>query len=301
MPKPIVGILSPGDMGHTVGEVLVAHGLQVVTCLKDRSERTRCLARQACFKDTPGYPELIEEVDLILSILVPANAMACAQGVAEAIRVTGKEILYADCNAISPETVRGIGQVIQSAGGRFVDASIVGPPPRNPGLTRFYASGKHAPVLAQLAQYGLEIIVLGEEIGQASALKMCYASSTKGFTALLAEVMVGAEALGIREALLKEFAISQPELVNRIQRSLCAVPAVSRRFVGEMEEIASTYQSAGLTPFIFQGAAEMYRLIGSTTLAGRAPEDPNLPDLDTVLRILVQSLPTMSSDEDANR
>ena len=31
--KPEVGILSPGDMGHSVGQVLIENGIQVFTCL----------------------------------------------------------------------------------------------------------------------------------------------------------------------------------------------------------------------------------------------------------------------------
>lgn len=36
-----VGLLSPGDMGHAVGRMLVEHGLRVLTCLEGRSARTR--------------------------------------------------------------------------------------------------------------------------------------------------------------------------------------------------------------------------------------------------------------------
>ena len=48
-----VGILSPGDMGHTVGYRLVEHGLPVLTCLAGRSQRTRDLAQEAGIEDVP--------------------------------------------------------------------------------------------------------------------------------------------------------------------------------------------------------------------------------------------------------
>jgi 3-hydroxyisobutyrate dehydrogenase-like beta-hydroxyacid dehydrogenase len=298
---PKVGILSPGDMGHSVGEVLRANGLQVYTCLKDRSERTRSLAQKAGLIDLIDYRELVSKVDLLLSILVPANALPSARLVAEALQGARTDLVYVDCNAVAPDTAQQISQVIQRARGSFVDASIIGPPPRHPGKTRFYASGEQAARFAALSDFGLNIIVLGEEVGQASALKMCYASSTKGFTALLAEMMVGAEAMGITAALMREFEISQPALLDRIQRSLPSVPAKAHRFVGEMEEIASTYQAVGLTPSIFDGAAEMYRLIGSTSLADRPPEDQNIPGLAAVLTTLVGALKNQNlQDDDAN-
>src|SRR3954471_14585534 len=114
-----VGILSPGDMGHTVGAVLREHGLRLLTCLDGRSERTRALAAEAGFEDMPTHEDLVVAADIILCILVPAEAPGVAAQVARAIRATGADVLYADCNAIAPQTVRAIGETIMAAGGRF--------------------------------------------------------------------------------------------------------------------------------------------------------------------------------------
>ena len=59
-----VGLLSPGDMGHVVGQVLLQHGMRVVTCLQGRSERTRMLSRQAGIAEVPTYEQLVREADL---------------------------------------------------------------------------------------------------------------------------------------------------------------------------------------------------------------------------------------------
>ena len=175
-----VGIISPGDMGQAVGQVLRAQGLRVIASLADRSERTKMLAEQAGIEDVGALPSLVSEADIVLSILVPAEAVSAAQLVAQALTQTRTALLYVDCNAIAPQTVRQIEAIIMAAGGRFADASIIGPPPRKPGATRFYASGPDAAEFAVLNAFGLEIIRLGDESGQASALKMCYAALTKG-------------------------------------------------------------------------------------------------------------------------
>ncbi|MEE2993078.1 MAG: 6-phosphogluconate dehydrogenase, partial [Gemmatimonadota bacterium] len=70
-----VGILSTGDMGHSVGRVLREGGFDVVTCLTGRSERTRQLAVEAEIRDIPEMDNLVREVDLILAILVPDNTI----------------------------------------------------------------------------------------------------------------------------------------------------------------------------------------------------------------------------------
>ncbi len=284
-----VGILSPGDMGHTVGERLRSHGLRVIAQLKDRSARTRGLAEKAGIEEVSSYEALVEEADVVLCILVPAEAAAAAKRVADVLRSTGADLLYADCNAVAPQTTIEIGETITSAGGRFVDASIIGPPPRREGATRFYASGVHAGELAKLEGYGLAVPVIGDRIGDASAIKMCYAGLTKGLTALCTNLLVAAEALGIRDALFDEYDLSQSAMLQRMQ-GLAGMPPKSRRWVGEMEEIAATMASVGMSPKFHEGAADIYRFVGSSTLADRTPEDPDEPTLEEMLRVLVGSL-----------
>ena len=54
-----VGLLSPGDMGHAVGRALREHGLDVLTCLDGRSDRTRALAAAADLRDVPTLDDLV--------------------------------------------------------------------------------------------------------------------------------------------------------------------------------------------------------------------------------------------------
>ena len=286
-----VGIFSPGDMGHTVGGVLRQNGLRVITCLRDRSRRTRELAEKVGIEDVPTYPQFVTEADLILSIMVPAQAMSAASVVAEALQQTDATLTYTDCNAIAPQTVRKLGDVITAAGGTFVDASIIGPPPRTPGATRFYASGPHLDTFSDLNNYGLNVRTLGEEIGLASAIKMCYASLTKGLTALCTELLTAASVLGVSDALTAEFQLSQSALFERMERGLPSMPPKARRWIGEMEEISATFEHVGLTPNILMGAADMYRFVGDTHLADLPPEARDeFPTLAELIEILAKNL-----------
>ena len=202
---PIVGVLSPGDMGRSIGMVLQANGVRTLTCLAGRSERTRALAADAGFEDTASLAELVQRLDILLCVLVPDRAAGVADEVAAAVRATGADLLYADCNAVSPQTVRAIAQTLVDAGARFVDVGIVGPPPAVTGstgsATRFHASGSGSAELAALGSYGLDVRVVGPEVGQASGLKMCYGALTKGLQALGTELLVAAEMLGLAETL----------------------------------------------------------------------------------------------------
>ena len=286
-----VGILSPGDMGHTVGTVLNQNGLRVITCLVGRSERTRQLAEKAGIVDVPTYLQLVTEADLILSILVPAQAMSAAAAVAAALEQTDTPLTYADCNAIAPQTTHQLAEQLTSAGGVFVDASIIGPPPRRPGATRFYASGPTLDTFVQLSDYGLDVRTLGNEIGNASAIKMCYAALTKGLTALCTELLTAAKRLGVADALTAEFQLSQAALFERMENGLPSMPPKAKRWIGEMEEISATFAHVGLTPNLLAGAADMYRLVGETHLADLSPEARDqFPTLTELIAVLAEQL-----------
>jgi 3-hydroxyisobutyrate dehydrogenase-like beta-hydroxyacid dehydrogenase len=284
-----------------VGQVLRTNGLRVIACLEGRSERTHRLAAEAGIVDVGSYEDLVREADILLSILVPAQALPAAQRVARALEQTGADLVYADCNAIAPQTARRVGQAVVDAGGQFVDASIIGGPPRGDSCPRLYVSGPDTEALASLSGYGLHVVPLGTEIGLASAIKMCYAAWTKGSTALCTELLIAAEALGVLDALEEEFQSSQSMMIWRMQR-LPAMPIKSRRFVGEMAEISKTFGDVGLTPKMLAGAAEMYRFVGKTHLADRTPEDRSpLPSLREMLATLVDQLPDESVvDQPAN-
>jgi len=292
-----VGLLSPGDMGGATGRVLQAGGARVLTCLAGRSARTRSLAAAAGFADVPTLDDFVREADVILCILVPSQAHRVAESVAAAIRTTGADVTYADCNAVSPQTVRAIGETITAAGGRFVDAGIIGGPP-TPGSTgtRYYVSGPYIESFVALAEHGLTIRDIGDEIGHASGLKMCYAALTKGLTALGTELLLAAKLLGLEDALRVEQTASTPDLLASLARSIPAMTPKAYRWVGEMEEIAATFAAIGLTPAMFAGAAEMYRLVAAAPIGHETPENRNRDrDMDGVIAALADAMHVMGN------
>ena len=280
-----VGILSPGDMGGATGAMLHKHGIDVYTCLEGRSALTRTIATEAGFIDTPSVDELVKTVDVLLSILVPSEAYGLAERVAEAMKRTGAHPVYVDCNAIAPQTVEKIEAVIRGAGAEFIDAGIIGGPPEEGMGTTFYCSGPETSAFEELGNHGIAVKVVGPKVGQASGLKMVYAASTKGTTALWTELMVAARAMGLETALMDEFGDNHP-IVQRNLRSIPGMAHKAGRWVGEMEEIAATFEGLGMTPKILDGAADMYRFVKSTPLGNLTSRDPH-PSLDEVLETLV--------------
>src|SRR5204863_1240567 len=244
----VIGLLHPGEMGSAVGDALRGAGLQVLWASDGRSAETS--ARAAVFEDAGTATELAERSDVILSICPPHAALDVARS------VVGFEGIYVDANAVSPATAREIGAAV----GRFVDGGIVGPPPRESGDTRLYLAGREGETIAGLVEgTAVDARVLSGPPGAASALKMAYAAWTKGTAAMLLAIGELARAESVAPALLEEWRLSQPELIERSAAAARSADRKGWRWVGEMEEIASTFASAGLPDGFHLAAAEVFR------------------------------------------
>lgn len=290
MDTTTVGIHSPGDMGHAIGRELRERGVPVIACLQGRSDRTRSLSEAAGIDEVETLVDLVANAGIILSVLVPSRAQDAARQLADAMRTCGRATHVVDCNAVAPQTVKQIGTTIQSAGGIFSDASLIGLPPGPNSKPRLYVSGPETHQLVSLNNKGIEVITLGDEIGQASGIKMCYAAMTKGTFALQFALTIVAERLGLLEPLLAEFDHSQAATMQRMQRVLPKLPAKAWRWVGEMEEIAATFRHEGITPDFHLGARDLYELVSHTSLGQETPETIDLT------RTLEQTISTISAE-----
>lgn len=268
-----IGVVSPGDMGQAVAACLKSSGYAVHTALDGRSERTRTLAREAGLNDCGTMQKVVETCDVVLSILNPAAAVDNARAAAAAMRAAGRRCVFVDCNAVAPQTAHEIDAIVRAAGGECIDAGIIGPPPRGKARTRIYVSGSQAALMEQLAGPNIDIRVMGERIGDASAIKMCYASYTKGAVALGVEMLMAARRLGVDAALDRELQESLADNRQWILSRTTVMPPKAYRWVPEMLEIAKTFEGVKLTPRMLLGAADMYEMIAQTPLGEESPED----------------------------
>lgn len=115
--------------------------------------------------------------------------------------------------------------------------------------------------------------MVGERTGDASAVKMCYASLTKGSIALGMELLIAARKLGVEQALEAELRESQRDLYESVVNRSVSMPPKAYRWVPEMLEIAKTFEGVGLTPSIFNGAADMFEHIAALPLGRESPEE----------------------------
>src|SRR5436190_5284960 len=226
-------------MGAALGAVLRDRGHDALWASRGRSSTTAKRAEQAGLVDAGDVEELCRRSDILISVCPPHAALDVARSAA------GFAGIYIDANAVSPETSREIGSLLD----RFVDGGIIGPPPRESGMTRLYLAGADARQIADLFSGTIvDARVVSDQPGAASALKMSYASWTKGSSALLLAARALAQAEGVEEALLEEWRLSLPDLAERSVAASRSAMRKGWRWVGEMNEIAAPVEPDGDAP-----------------------------------------------------
>ncbi|KAG7090934.1 hypothetical protein E1B28_010007 [Marasmius oreades] len=268
-----VAVVAAGAMGSAIGRRLSQHGCTVLTILEGRSDASRRRAADCGMEDVT-FSYITEHADYLLSILPPSHAYSFAEhflhkqtSTAGGLKRDKQDgLIFVDCNAVNPVTVKRIGDLFTGESTRFIDAGIIGGPPFEEYDPTIYASASDKDALEKfgyLSQYGLKISLIrgGNGVGDASALKMSYAGMTKGTTALYVTMILAAQASSpaTTEALLHELRASQPEFLKRISRAIPSMLPKAYRWVGEMEEIAGFIESPERETY--RGIAKLYQRI----------------------------------------
>lgn len=273
-----LGILNPGNMGISIAASAQNSGCEVYWASEGRSQQTRQRAEECHLTDAGTLAQLCQICPVVVSVCPPH----AAEDVAAQVVAQGFTGLYVDANAISPQRVVRIGEMMVAAGVAFVDGGIIGGPAWEPGQTWLYLSGGRAQEVADCFSAGpLETDVIGEGIGRASALKMCYAAWTKGSTALLCAILATAEELDVWEELRRQWDRDWPDFAEQATNRARRVTAKAWRFAGEMDEISATFTASGLPGGFHAAAADLYGRIA------HFKDAPEVPALEEVLAALI--------------
>jgi len=274
-----IGILHPGEMGISVAASAINNEHQVLWASENRSDKTRIRAEKHGLIELDSLVELCQICEIIFCICPPHAAADVANSVIE----HGFNGYYLDANAISPQRAIKIGQMMETAGISLVDGGVIGGPAWRPKETFLYLSGKDANIIADCFTNGLlETKIIVDEIGKASALKMCYAAYSKGTTALLAAILAAAESLDVRAELYQQWDMDNSNFSEQANRRVTRAIAKAWRFDGEMHEIAATFQEAGLPKGFHEAAAEIFHRMENFKDAAESPK------LEDVLNALLQ-------------
>ena len=282
-----IGILYPGDMGHHVGRVLREDGFSVVTTLVGRSERTRQLSTQAALIALDSLVAVVEQADIVLSIIPPTAARSVARDFANAVQQVNRRLLFIDANAVSPMTVGQVGETIRATGCDFLDACIIGPARDVRGRCTFYVSGPNAQQFESALGHSLRTHLLGSTIGQASAFKMLFSGLNKGLVAVLSELTVAAQEYDFLDDLLACYTELFPGVMQSLEWLVPTYPFHAARRAEEMRELAETLEHLQSSAVMARGTQHTLTEIGQLKLTEQFPEHG---EQDWTMRQVIEAL-----------
>ena len=265
--RPVVGVLHPGAMGAAVGSALKPVAGAVIWAAAGRSVTTGKRAELADLIGVADVADLARRADVIVSVCPPHAALEVAGQVAAALDGRPERPLYLDANAVSPDTVRRIAELL--GGDTVVDGSIIGPPAWEPGSTVLWLSGRRTARVAGLFEGSpFRPRVLGEELGTASGLKACFALQSKALPALRLAMSAAAAGYGVTDALREELARTGAEAPP--DGPTPRVSAAASRWVGEMEQAGDALAAVGVPDGFSRAAARVYRQLADQDGTDRA-------------------------------
>lgn len=258
---------------------------------KDTIERVKAAQVTDLSTDT----DLVKACDVILSVVPPRDAESTAQRLIDAMALVTKAqppLYFADMNAVAPSTVKRIAKNIAAANVpiTLIDGSILGGPPRPKGdeqglnpptphtvgdwdLPSMPTSGPVS--VADIPGYGATLYAvlnmkhISPDLGASSGLKMCFASLSKGYSAIAIQSYTTAHRMGVLPALQEALEEIVPARVQQTRNALVGMAPKAYRWVREMEEISKTHtEEGGFEPYLFQGAAGVFKAVAEDTVLG---------------------------------
>jgi 3-hydroxyisobutyrate dehydrogenase-like beta-hydroxyacid dehydrogenase len=251
-------MLGFGEVGQTLAADLRARvGRLTAWDLKfsdGASDPSRAAARLEIFSADAG--RAVAQSDLVISAVTAAQTAEAARSVA---RHLPSSAYFFDLNSTSPAAKCEAASIVESAGGRFVEAAIMSPIAPRGAAAPMLLGGPHAAEFLPLAiELGFKgATAFSEKLGAAAAAKMCRSVVVKGLEALLMESLLTARSFGVegtvleslRSLDLEDWRATAPYMITRALTH-------GRRRAEEMREAARTVAEAGFAPRMSGACAE---------------------------------------------
>jgi len=255
-----VGLVGYGEVGRILAEDLRKQDVQVAAYdLKLGTDQAGALRDHAAAHGVAlaaGHADLAAQADFIVSAVTASQAVPVAQACAPTVKAG---TWFLDFNSASPGAKRRAADLIDGNGGRYVEGAVMTSIPPTRIKVPLLLGGAGAAALAPLlVELGFNAKVASEQLGVASAVKMCRSVMIKGLEAMVIESFTTARAYGVEDAVLASLQETFPGIDWEKQGAYFFQRVIEhgRRRSEEVLEVAETVREAGLTPWSAQGTAE---------------------------------------------
>lgn len=274
--KPVrIGLIGHGEVGHIFSAGLRAlPGVQQVSAWDTVfAEATGGLARRSRAQDAgvqacASLQALCRDSDLVISAVTASNTLAVAREAAAYMRC-GQTFL--DLNSASPATKQQAAAAVQAAGADYVEAGVMtSVPPYGIRVPMLLGGAQAAALATRLQSWGMDARVVSEQIGVASAIKMCRSVMIKGLEALVIESYTTARAYGVEDHVLPTLQETFPSIDWSEQGAyfFSRVVQHGKRRAEEMRESARTVREAGFEPIMAAAIASKQQWVADCARQG---------------------------------
>jgi len=268
-----IGVLYAGEMGAALMALARSHGLAVYTTAACRSNSTARRCEQAARDGVnvlSSTRDVVQQSDVVFSLVPPAAAQSVVEEYLTVADEAPPGALFVDANSIGPELSRALGARLRSAGREYVDAAINGLAGNLTTTATLFLSGPRAGEVEKLLGGAMRVRVLGDQIGQASAIKILLSAFAKGVCALFTETALVAQKLDMLETMCRTYADIYPGLMQIVQRMIPTYPQHAQRRADEMRELEQTVCAAGIEPLVTKSIRQLHELLASADFDDQA-------------------------------
>ncbi len=270
-----IGLIGYGEVGKIFAAGLKAKtgvaaagawDLKFTSAAQGEAERAH--AAQAGIQAHLSMQSLCEDSDFIISAVTASNTLAVAR---EAAPFLQKGALFLDLNSASPGTKQQAAALVDAAGAHYVEAGVMTSVPPYGIRVPMLLGGAQAGELAQRLQaWGLDAKAVSEQLGVASAIKMCRSIMIKGLEALVIESYATAREYGVEDHVLPTLAETFPSIDWPAQGAyfFSRVVQHGKRRAEEMRESANTVREAGFAPLMTAAIADKQQWVADQAAAG---------------------------------
>src|SRR5262249_49100547 len=153
----------------------------------------------------------------------------------------------------SPTTKRSVETIVTATGARFVEAAIMAAVPPQGHRVSVLLGGQAAVEFAErLSPFGMRLEVISDQVGAASAIKMCRSIVIKGMEALVLECALAASRFGADERVFASLDQTFPGMNWSKLAGYMIGRAVEHgeRRAREIDEVTEMIRDAGLEPMM---------------------------------------------------
>jgi 3-hydroxyisobutyrate dehydrogenase-like beta-hydroxyacid dehydrogenase len=267
-----IALIGYGEVGRILAEDLAPQGHALVAYdLKLETEAGSPLREHAARTQVAlagSHTAAVIGAELIISAVTASQAVAVAEACAPAV---AQGAFFLDFNSASPGAKQRAAALIDAAGGRYVEGAVMTSIPPYRIKVPLLLGGAHARALEPVLNgLGFAAKVASDQLGVASATKMCRSVMIKGLEAMVIESFTTARHYGVEDAVIASLHETFPGVDWEKQAAYFFQRVIEhgRRRSEEVREVAVTVQEAGLTPWSAAGTAERQAWVADLADAG---------------------------------